>query len=935
MKTFSILFIGIPVILASFSAYSQVSNYDIKGVILDSAKHTSLVSATVYVKNPKDSAIIALGFTDEKGAFLLKGIPRNQEVQFSIFYTGYAHYHQVLKNVTKDVLDFGNIYLSLNANTLNTVTITGEKPPIAIKGDTIEFNASSFKTRPNSVLSDLLKKLPGVDVDQNGNVTANGKTVDKIMVDGKKFFGDDPKIALQNLPSAIVDKVQITDTKTREEELTGQPAGGNTKTINITLKKGKDHGVFGRAYAGYGTGKHYDASALINYFEGKRQISLLGAVNNINQVGFTMGEMVNMMGRDNVHMLSVNRSTGSFGINGINFGGSDEGLKRTTTAGINYNDSYGKHFSVNGSYFYGDVKLDNETQTARQNILPDSLSYYHSDNAIHSDNLNHRVNATINFKDSLWHIYYEPSVSVSNSKGVNQSTAVSTGAKGEKVNESSSLYTNDDQTSQLINRLNIYRTFKKKEQFLYFYFRSNNQSVNGNDYNSYRNLYYNGATADDSANQHIDNQARNNQYNARLSYSQPFSKAISMNIGYELNWQYALTDKKTYDFNDATQKYTEPDTAYSNKFRSNTITQTPRAGLSFSLDSGIWRIITSADFNFIGLHHYSFTHDIGYNRNEFFISPNINVTHRTKKHAYLSFQYSSYIRQPDISQLLPVADNTNPLYIVKGNPNLKPSLNRNLWLNYNKFDVKSGNNIWLGVGYNASKNAIASVTIYDNQLRQLTTYTNVDGNKSLNLNVDLSKTKKEKDYHWQIKLGSYSTFNNNHAFVNDVPYTSKSYNIMLHPSVTYGYKELFEFIPSYQLRYQYSKYDIKALDNRQGIMQQGELSGTLYWPGRVTWESDWSYTHNSEVAPGFRKAFWLWNASVSVDLFKKKQGSLQFSVYDLLNQNISVKRNITDTYIEDTQTIILHRYFMLKFIYNLSKFGEKKKKENMGPFFFF
>lgn len=919
-----------------FTAYSQSSNYIIRGSVLDSADHHPLVSATIYAGMPGDSTIIALGFTDSKGSFTLKDIPENEEVLFRIFYTGYSRYHRLLKNVKSDTLNVGKIYLSMNANALNEVTVTGEKPPIAIKGDTVEFNASSFKTRPNSVLSGLLKKLPGVDVEKDGSITANGEKVDKILVNGKKFFGDDPKIALQNLPAAIVDKVQVTDTKTREEELTGKPTMGNTKTINITLKKGKDHGFFGRAYAGLGTDKRYDASAMLNYFQGKRQISLLGATNNINQVGFSMNEIMGMMGNGNVHMITFNKDAGSFGINGMNFGGGGEGLKKTTTAGINYNDEYGKHLSVNGSYFYGGVVADNETKTARQNILPDSVFYYNSDQVNHSDNISHRMNATINYKDSLWRIYYEPIVSINDIKSTAESNAQSNGPKQEPVNQSNSLYTTNEQQKRFGNRLTIFRSFKKKGQYLNLFFNSNNHTANGKNYNKYHNTFYDGSAQDDSANQFIQNDATTNIYMGRATYSQPLSKNISLSIGYEVNWQHGLTDKQTFDYDKGLGKYSELDTTYSNKFRSNVITQTPQAGFSLDADSGKWQLGINAQFNFIGLHHYSFTHHLAFDQNQFFVSPQVFFRRKMGKGGRMYLNYSSYIRQPDISQLLPVADNSNSLYIVKGNPNLKPSVNKDLRVGYNNYDFKSGNLIGFSVSYTNIKDDIANVTTYDDQLRQVTTYTNVNHNDRIGLYLNLSKTKKKPDYHWQVKLNSYNNFSYNHSFVNKTPYTSKNYNLQLRPSITYGYKELFEITPSWDLRYQFSKYDLKSLNNRKSLMNQAGFSGTLYWPGRITWESDINYTHNSDVAPGFRKAFWLWNASISLDVFKNREGTIKLSVFDLLNQNVSVKRNITDTYIEDRQTIILHRFFMLKFIYNLRKFGEKKKKEKQnGPFFFF
>lgn len=921
--------------LFSTRAFSQSSTFIVKGTVLDSADHHPLESATIYAGKPGDSTVLALDFTGSKGSFTLKGIPRDQKVVFRIFYTGYERYQKTLDHESSDTVDLGKIYLAMNANALSEVTVTGEKPPIAIKGDTVEFNASSFKTRPNSVLSGLLKKLPGVDIADDGSITANGKKVDKILVNGKKFFGDDPQIALQNLPAAIVDKVQVTDTKTEEEEATGDPARGDTKTINITLKKGNDHGFFGRAYAGYGTGDHYDASAMLNYFSGDRQISLLGSTNNINQTGFTMNEIASMVGNGNIHMMYVNRGTGAFGINGLQFGGGGTGLKKSTTAGVNFNDTYGKHFTVNGSYFYGGIVTDNETQTARQNILPDSIFYYNSDQTTHSDNLSNRFNATVRFKDSLWRITYTPTVSITNEKSTAQSSAESNGAKHEPVNESNSTYLSDNQRKTFNNDLYIYRTFKRKGQYLSLSLTSDNSISDGNDYNQYRNIFFDDSAPNDSANQYIQNDANSNKYSGRIAYSQPLSKAFNLNIAYELESQYSLNDKQTFNYDEISGKYSVPDTAYSNRFKSNIMTQTPRVGITWQGDSGDWRLDVATEFNFIALHHYSFTHKLAFDQNQLFIAPDIYFYKKISKGGRLNLNYGAYIRQPDISQLLPVADNTNPLYITKGNPDLKPSIDRNLSMGYSNYDFKSGNLVSLYFSYFNNKNAIVDVTSYDDQLRQVTTYTNVKYNDGYRVSINLSKTKKKPNYHWQIKMNSYSTLSNNHAFVNEVPYTSNGYNISVNPSVTYGYKELFELTPSWRFHYQFSKYDIKSLNDRKSIMSQTGLSGTLYWPGRITWESDLNYTHNSDVAPGFRNAFWLWNASVSLDVFKQRQGTLELSVYDLLNQNISVTRNIADTYIEDRQTVILHRYFMLKFTYNLRKFGEKKKKENHGPFFFF
>lgn len=544
------------------------------------------------------------------------------------------------------------------------------------------------------------------------------------------------------------------------------------------------------------------------------------------------------------------------------------------------------------------------------------------------------MSAYIIFRGSTWDIRYQPDIDISNQMGTNANDATSLGTKGNLINQSNSLYTNDDESRNFANSLNIYHKFKKKDHYLSFNFYTQNQNTNGDDYNSYRNLYYDSSIASDSVNQYINNQVSYNYYSGYIGYTQPLSKIFSADIGYKLQWQSGLNNKRTYDFNDATGKYASLDSVYSNEFKSQIITQTPSIGLTLNGDSGRCTLSVRARFYAIGLHHYSVTRQLAFNQNQFFILPQLNFFRQFKSNARLGILYYNAIQQPDISQLLPVADNTNPLYIIKGNPNLKPSVYNELQFYFNHFDFKSGNAIFLRAGYHFTQNDIVNVTTYNQQLEQTTSYTNVNGDNGFSLNADISKTRKEASSYWQIKLVTNANLNNNHAFVNAVPYLSKSYNVELQPSLTYGYKDLFEFTPSYTLNYQWNKYDIKALNAQQSMVQQAGLSGSLYWPKRFTWTSDWTYTHNSDVAPGFRKGFVLWNGSIGIDLFKKSQATLQLSVYDLLNQNINVQRSISATYTQDTQTIILHRYFMLKFIYNLRRFEEKKKKKPVSPSLF-
>jgi outer membrane receptor protein involved in Fe transport len=313
--------------------------------------------------------------------------------------------------------------------------------------------------------------------------------------------------------------------------------------------------------------------------------------------------------------------------------------------------------------------------------------------------------------------------------------------------------------------------------------------------------------------------------------------------------------------------------------------------------------------------------------------PRVALRRQLKNRGSLNASYYSYVQQPSIDQLLPVTDNKNPLYEVRGNPDLKPALQRNVSFGYDYYDPKSGNNLWAGFYYGSTKHDIISITSYDEQLRQLTTYTNVNHNDNWSAYLSLGKSKKEKDYHWRVQLETNASTGRNHAFINTQAYTSHSYSVMARPMITYGYKDLFEINPSFRFNYQFNRYDIQALDNRKNTMYEAGFSGSLYWPSRLSWTTDLNYTHNSDVVPGFPKGYWLWNASVGYDFMKDKRATLEFSVFDLLDQNQTVRRSITDTYISDTQTMMLQRYFMVKLIYNLKK--QPKKKDHSKQIYIF
>src|SRR5690606_27873284 len=381
-------------IFSLFPAFLFSQNFQIKGKLVDENENTSLESATIFAEKPADSSLITYTISGKNGEFELKGRTSVKELNVNISYTGYA---SLQKKVTlnSEPIDLGTIKMAFQAESLGDVVVTATRAPITIKKDTLEFNAASFSTKANATVEDLLKELPGVEVDAQGNITVNGKAVNKILVNGKPFFGDDPTIATRNLTKEIVDKIQITDTKTDSEAFSGDKGDDQNKTINITIDEEKNKGIFGRVAAGAGTDKRFEYAGLINYFDNDLRLSALAGGNNINSPGFSFGEIEKMFG--SARNLNFNRN-GSFNFNGRAFG-SGEGITNSRTTGANYADDFAKGTDISADYFYSAANSFNEEIRNRENILPENR-YFSTSNSL-SEGENDTHSANIRFKTQI------------------------------------------------------------------------------------------------------------------------------------------------------------------------------------------------------------------------------------------------------------------------------------------------------------------------------------------------------------------------------------------------------------------------------------------------------------------------------------------------------------------------------------------------------
>jgi hypothetical protein len=876
----------------------------IKGTVVDSLSRHSLESSSVAVYLAKDSSLVNYALTTRKGEFTIADVPLNTACTLVITNRGYEPYSRSVNLApdTKELL-LDTILLIKSFNELKAVTVTALRPPVSVKPDTLEFNVSSFKTMPNAMIEDLLKQLPGVDIDKDGNLTINGKKVSKLTVDGRDFFGGDPKIALKNLPKDIIDKLQVVDNKSREARFNKTTDGNEDLAINLTLRKEAQKGWFGRVSAGYGTSDRYEGAGMINFFNGSKQFSVIGNVNNTNRGTLSGGDF----------NIASSRST---------LDGGGGGLTRAASGGVNYSDNIGRQIKITGSYFYNKSHSDNLSKSQRENRLPDTTFFYNSDNNNVNDYTNHRLslNASYNM-DTATELHINSYVNTSINDAVNGKKARSIGNAGPLINTSENTYTTKGDGKGISTELFFSHRFRKQGRGVTLGLNYNyNDQSSVNDNTGQNNFYKNGLVDSvDMVNQRSTGKNTGKNLNFTATYSEPVTKYINALFRYNYSRNTSFSNKLTNGFNTVTGKYDLVDSAYTNAFQNTNVTHTPDASLNFnknkyraSIGSGIQFLtqdnLTVTTGNLLHQYYVNFT-------------PSANVGYNFSKTGSVSVYYNGRSQQPSIQQLQPVPDNSNPLYVQLGNPDLKPSFYHNVNLQVRE---SKGNSYWFtGLSFNATQNQIITQTWFDTVGKQFSQPVNVNGNYGMSGNIQYSTSWKRRDVVLRMNLGSNGYYNKNTTFSNQESVTSNAYSISQSVGLNFMYKQQLSIMPTFNIRYNRTHYSSESIQDASFNTKTLSLSAFWNKPKWLILENNLQYSYNSQIAPGFNKSVTMWSGAVNCLLFKKQQAMLRLAVYDILKQNAGVSRTITQTYIEDRQTQVLQQYFLLSFIYNLRKFNGK------------
>lgn len=900
--------------LFCYSANAQ-NTIIVKGTIVDLNTQLPLEMATVYFTTVKDSTVLEYATTDKNGFFSINMKKYDKPVFLKVNYLGYQPYYEEEKSL-QESKDFGKLYLLESINALDNVVIKTEAPPITIKKDTLEFNAASYKVRPDSNVETLLKQLPGFDVDNDGKITVNGREVTQLLVNGKAFFDKDGAIALKNLPAEIIKKIQVSDFKTKKEELSKQESTSDYSSINITIDEKKNKGFFGKVLGGYGSDDRYESSLILNFFKNKQKISVLASSNNINSTGFSQDEVFDNMGGGR-NSKNSGKSSGS---------GSGKGITQSNLAGINYSDDWTEDLEFMSSYNFSNSVNKNESKSNQISFLPTGNIVTAADSKTRSENTGNNANFELEYKiNPTTHLVVAPKLNESHSNSNSSSSTFSEDENGQSLNESTSDSYSESSNTNFTNSINFNKTFEKKARNLSLVFSNSNSRSDSNGFNVSETIFYQDNKPNDERNQNSKNNSSSDSYSFDVEYTEPVTDSLRIRFGSDFDWASTVNDAKTFNFNAATNSYSDLNESLTNYTTSSQNSVSPKFGITWQKSK--FTLNMNSKTSIIGYDNYSLYQNNETDLNKKYALPfgNLQLRYKFSRSKNLTFKYDYSNALPSAVQLMPVLNLTNPLNTLIGNPNLNPIEKNTASIDFKNFDfrTRSGYSLYLkGDYYN---NDVVSTSVYDDSGKRTTTYANISGTYIASVGANWNQSVKRDAHALRYGFGINGSYSFDKGYTNAVIYNAKSVALTPKVYLTYEYGDLLTISPSYSLSYNETKYENFSRDASSNVVHRINLQTTSYWPANLIFGNDFGYNYNSNISGDFKKDFYLWNTSLSYGFFDKKIYA-KVKVYDILNQNQSATRTISATSIRDEENTVLKRYVMFSLSYKIGNFASKEKE---------
>ncbi|MCJ8208218.1 TonB-dependent receptor family protein [Mucilaginibacter sp. RS28] len=918
--------------------FAQKFNGTVHAELIDQKKQP-VEYATVSVVNAADSIVVKSGITGKRGDIEFTGLPigKYRLVASQLGLKTLSHPFELTAD--HKAFNTGTLMMEPEVRSLKQVDVTAQKAPVTVKKDTVEFNAASFKTQPNDNVEQLLKKLPGVDVDKDGKITAQGQQVTKVLVDGKEFFGNDPKAATKNLPADAIAKVQVIDDKTERAKNTGIDDGQREKVMNLTLKEDKKSGWFGNASAAGGNSDRYLGQFNLNHFDRKKQFSALFLSNNVNESGFTMEDLQNFTGGDifsafgsSTGGISINVSAnGRANINGA-FSGVNGGLITNHTGGLNYSDSWGKkdQFKFNAN-MVSILSSNNLVET--DNIQDPALSQFVNQSKTGTNKYNsYRLNMNMEYKmDSLTTFRLKPSLSTSYQNNNNISGYATTGTDNALRNQGSQALLQTLHKPNVGGQFTVNRKFANGKGSINF-FTQDNFAVYRNKYTNQSRLRLyptNGTPTDSLSNLQTGQDNNGVTSNSTLSWITRLSKRRKLNMTFSQNFRYQNdnANQSTLDYNNVTGKYEILAPNYSGEFDNTNWRYSSSVGLNKTADK--YTANLNAELADVGLKGtFNGVNQSSVSRDSWAFVPNASFSYRPKNGLNVYLSARSDVNMPSINDLQPVLNTSNTTYKRIGNPDLTMSRNVDFSININSFDFKSNSYFGLYGGYTRTWNGFSTESYVDNAGITTSRPINTDGNFNSYLGLNIGKPTKIKGL--RFNLGFNGSINKNVNYIN----RNKNEVTRITPSVNAGGSyDLDKFSIGLRgyISYNNAKNSFQHVADQQYYSYNNNFNVSVRPFKNWRLYGDLTQSLYRGKPASSNQSIYLLNAGLERYFLKSQNLTLALTGFDILNQNAGLQRNISNTgQITNSLTNTIGQYFYMKLTYKISKVGAPKNGAGNG-----
>lgn len=893
----------------------------IKGALLDSSNGEKPVNAVIAILRQQDSTLVKFTRSDKNGQFTIGQLDSGR-YELLITYPKYGDFVDRIQLKQNETLNLNTIFLTQKAKLLQEIVV--KQAAMRLKGDTTEYNADSYEVKPNATVEDLLKQLPGIQVDKDGKITAQGQQVQKVLVDGDEFFSDDPTVATRNLRADAVSKVQVFDKKSDQATFTGIDDGNTTKTLNLKLKDNAKHGFFGKVSAG-ALDQYYNGQALINAFKGKRKLAAFIIGTNTNNTGLGWQDNQNY-GFQNTN-VEVTEGGGImiFSSSNDDLGSGNyygEGLPESIKAGVHFgNKWHDDKYNMGGNYLFNKLNLHSSGNTYTQNILADSVYYSRSSQDNHNDRLRHSLAGTSEIQiDSSSSVKITANGYTGTSQNSSYNTSQALSEQNNPVN-SSVRNTSSKGDNSALNANALWRKkFKKKGRTLSVNFEERYNASNSNGFLHNIADFYNEAGSKfrtDSTDQNKINDTKSNVTGIRGTYTEPLSKKSFLEFNYSFYNNSSTQNLESYN-KDGGGKYSQLVDSLSSDYRY--IYNTNSAGINYMFNDKKINFSFGGNVANTAFQQSDLVKDTTRKYNYYNLAPRATFTYKFNPYRGFRFNYNGATRQPTINQLQPLTNNDDPLNVVIGNPALKQEFRHNFSLNFNDFKVLSERSIYVGTYFSFTNDAISSTYTIDSLGKRTTQYINVNGNYSGSLYggyyVKIPKTK------LRVYFRPQANINHNNNFVNGIKNLTKNYSVGSTVGIGYYKQEKLNFDVSFNPVYSQSKSSISTVAGTHYWTYDYSVNGSVYPVKKLEIGTDIDFNFRQKInAFDNNNDRIVWNAYIEKKFFKSEALTLRASVNDILNQNKGFDRTIQPNAVIEKHYLTFQRYGLITLTWNFKNKG--------------